>query len=86
MTYALKQPANGKEVEMTPQNLVLEGLYRSGILGPLMEYNNIAEKASGGMVGLLGTLTDVIPGVLNGDAGDRVIHNACTFLPGNNLF
>lgn len=114
LTYALKQAANGKEVEMTPQKLVLEGLDRSGILGPLMEYNNMAEKASGGMVGLgaifgtgtqsryasrgfigsalgptfglLDTLTDVTSGVLNGDAGDRVIHNARTILPGNNLF
>lgn len=114
LTYALKQAANGKEVEMTPKKLVLEGLDRSGILGPLMEYNNMAEKASGGMVGLgaifgtgtqsryasrgfigsalgptfglLDTLTDVTSGVLNGDAGDRVIHNARTLLPGNNLF
>lgn len=114
LTYALKQAANGKEVDMTPQKLVLEGLDRSGILGPLMEYNNMAEKASGGMVGLgaifgtgtqsryasrgfigsalgptfglLDTLTDVTSGVLNGDAGDRVIHNARTLLPGNNLF
>ncbi|MGP3068484.1 hypothetical protein [Serratia nevei] len=114
LTYALKQAANGKEVEMTPQKLVLEGLDRSGILGPLMEYNNMAEKASGGMVGLgaifgtgtqsryasrgfigsalgptfglLDTLTDVTSGVLNGDAGERVIHNARTLLPGNNLF
>lgn len=114
LTYALKQAASGKEVEMTPQKLVLEGLDRSGILGPLMEYNNMAEKASGGMVGLgaifgtgtqsryasrgfigsalgptfglLDTLTDVTSGVLNGDAGDRVIHNARTLLPGNNLF
>ncbi|MDQ9557204.1 hypothetical protein, partial [Serratia marcescens] len=70
--------------------------------------NNMAEKASGGMVGLgaifgtgtqsryasrgfigsalgptfglLDTLTDVTSGVLNGDAGDRVIHNARTLL------
>jgi hypothetical protein len=93
--------------------LVLEGVDRSGILGPLMEYNNMAEKASGGMVGLgallgtgtqsryasrgfigsalgptfglLDTITDVTAGVLNGDAGDRVLHNVRTS-PGNNLF
>ncbi|HFZ1920619.1 TPA: hypothetical protein ACIJX2_000036 [Serratia marcescens] len=114
LTYALKQAANGKDIDSSPQKLVLEGLDRSGILGPLMEYNNMAEKASGGMVGLgaifgtgtqsryasrgfigsalgptfglLDTLTDVTSGVLNGDAGDRVIHNARTLLPGNNLF
>ncbi|QGH62739.1 hypothetical protein [Serratia proteamaculans] len=114
LTYALKQAANGKDVDTAPQKLVLEGLDRSGILGPLMEYNNMAEKASGGIVGLgallgtgtqsryasrgfigsalgptfglLDTLTDVTSGVLNGDAGDRVIHNARTLLPGNNLF
>ncbi|WP_313795360.1 hypothetical protein [Serratia sp. (in: enterobacteria)] len=114
LTYALKQAANGKDVDTSPQKLVLEGLDRSGILGPLMEYNNMAEKASGGMVGLgaifgtgtqsryasrgfigsalgptfglLDTLTDVTSGVLNGDAGDRVLHNGRTLLPGNNLF
>ncbi|MGF2653756.1 hypothetical protein ACQUWL_14590 [Serratia marcescens] len=114
LTYALKQAANGKDIDTSPQKLVLEGLDRSGILGPLMEYNNMVEKASGGMVGLgaifgtgtqsryasrgfigsalgptfglLDTLTDVTSGVLNGDAGDRVIHNARTLLPGNNLF
>ncbi len=114
LTYALKQAANGKDIDTSPQKLVLEGLDRSGILGPLMEYNNMAEKASGGMVGLgaifgtgtqsryasrgfigsalgptfglLDTLTDVTSGVLNGDAGDRVMHNARTLLPGNNLF
>ncbi|MEL5245079.1 MULTISPECIES: hypothetical protein [Serratia] len=114
LTYALKQAANGKDIDTSPQKQLLEGLDRSGILGPLMEYNNMAEKASGGMVGLgaifgtgtqsryasrgfigsalgptfglLDTLTDVTSGVLNGDAGDRVIHNARTLLPGNNLF
>lgn len=114
LTYALKQAANGREVDTTPQKLVLEGIDRSGILGPLMEYNNMAEKATGGMVGLgamfgtgsqsryasrgfvgsalgptfglMDTLTDVTAGVLNGDAGDRVLHNMRTVLPGNNLF
>lgn len=114
LTYALKQSANGKEVEWSPQKLAIEGIDRSGILGPLMEYNNMAEKATGGMVGLgallgtgtqsryasrgfigsafgptfglLDTITDVTAGVLNGDAGDRVLHNVRTLLPGNNLF
>lgn len=114
LTYALKQAANGKEVDWTPQKLVIEGIDRSGILGPLMEYNNMAEKATGGMIGLgallgtgtqsryasrgfigsalgptfglLDTITDVTAGVLNGDAGDRVMHNVRTLLPGNNLF
>lgn len=93
---------------------MIEGIDRSGILGPLMEYNNMAEKATGGMIGLgallgtgtqsryasrgfigsalgptfglLDTITDVTAGVLNGDAGDRVLHNVRTLLPGNNLF
>ncbi|EBY0680790.1 hypothetical protein JZQ29_002696 [Salmonella enterica subsp. enterica serovar Corvallis] len=114
LTYALKQAANGKDVDWTPQKLVIEGIDRSGILGPLMEYNNMAEKATGGMIGLgallgtgtqsryasrgfigsalgptfglLDTITDVTAGVLNGDAGDRVLHNVRTLLPGNNLF
>ncbi len=114
LTYALKQAANGREVDLTPQKMVLEGIDRSGILGPLMEYNNMAEKASGGMIGLgpllgtgtqsryasrgfigsalgptfglLDTVTDVTAGVLNGDAGDRVLHSVRTLLPGNNLF
>lgn len=114
LTYALKQAANQRDIDWSPQKLVLEGIDRSGILGPLMEYNNMAEKASGGMVGLgallgtgtqsryasrgfigsalgptfglLDTITDVTAGVLNGDAGDRVLHNVRTLLPGNNLF
>lgn len=114
LTYALKQSANGKEVDWSPQKLAIEGIDRSGILGPLMEYNNMAEKATGGMFGLgpllgtgtqsryasrgfigsalgptfglLDTVTDVTAGVLNGDAGDRVLHSARTLLPGNNLF
>lgn len=114
LTYALKQTANGKDVDWSPQKLALEGIDRSGILGPLMEYNNMAEKATGGMFGLgpllgtgtqsryasrgfigsalgptfglLDTVTDVTAGVLNGDAGDRVLHNMRTLLPGNNLF
>ncbi|HIC0658550.1 TPA: hypothetical protein ACWZTY_004163 [Klebsiella pneumoniae] len=114
LTYALKQAANGKEVDWSPQKLALEGIDRSGILGPLMEYNNMAEKATGGMFGLgpilgtgtqsryasrgligsalgptfglLDTVTDVTAGVLNGDAGDRVLHNVRTVIPGNNLF
>ncbi|HHQ2414148.1 TPA: hypothetical protein ACSPGE_004619 [Klebsiella variicola] len=114
LTYALKQSANGKEVDWTPQKLALEGIDRSGILGPLMEYNNMAEKATGGMFGLgpllgtgtqsryasrgfigsalgptfglLDTVIDVTAGVLNGDAGDRVLHSVRTLLPGNNLF
>ncbi|HDG7726613.1 TPA: hypothetical protein PCI86_003241, partial [Klebsiella quasipneumoniae] len=114
LTYALKQAANGREVDLTPQKMVLEGIDRSGILGPLMEYNNMAEKATGGMIGLgpllgtgtqsryasrgfigsalgptfglLDTVTDVTAGVLNGDAGDRVLHSVRTLLPGNNLF
>jgi hypothetical protein len=114
LTYALKQTANGKDVDWSPQKLALEGIDRSGILGPLMEYNNMAEKATGGMFGLgpllgtgtqsryasrgfigsalgptfglLDTVTDVTAGVLNGDAGDRVLHSVRTLLPGNNLF
>lgn len=114
LTYALKQSANGKEVDWSPQKLAIEGIDRSGILGPLMEYNNMAEKATGGMFGLgpllgtgtqsryasrgfigsalgptfglLDTVTDVTAGVLNGDAGDRVLHSVRTLLPGNNLF
>ncbi|HHP1668437.1 TPA: hypothetical protein ACR6OL_002746 [Klebsiella pneumoniae] len=114
LTYALKQSANGKEVDWSPQKLAIEGIDRSGILGPLMEYNNMAEKATGGMIGLgpllgtgtqsryasrgfigsalgptfglLDTVTDVTAGILNGDAGDRVLHSVRTLLPGNNLF
>ncbi|MBT0726818.1 hypothetical protein HGT73_05375 [Rosenbergiella australiborealis] len=114
LTYALKEAAKGKEIDWSPEKLVAEGIDRSGVLGPLMEYNNIAEKASWGTVGmgaLLGTSTqsryasrglvgsiagptfgltdsvvDVTGGILNGDMGDRVLHNFRTLLPGNNLF
>lgn len=114
LVYALKEASKGKDVDWSPEKLVLEGIDRSGILGPLMEYNNMAEKATGGAVGLgalFGTGTqsryasrgfvgslfgpsfgladsiiDVTAGVLNGDAGDRIVHNVRTLIPGNNLF
>lgn len=114
LVYALKEASKGKNVDWSPEKLVLEGIDRSGILGPLMEYNNMAEKATGGAVGLgalFGTGTqsryasrgfvgslfgpsfgladsiiDVTAGVLNGDAGDRIVHNVRTLIPGNNLF
>jgi len=46
----------------------------------------IIGSALGPTFGLLDTITDMIAGVLNGNAGDRVLHNMRTFLPGNNLF
>ncbi len=48
----LKKHRKGKMLDWSPEKLVLEGIDRSGILGPLMEYNNMAEKATGGAVGL----------------------------------
>lgn len=114
LTYALKQAAAGREVDWSPEKLTLEGIDRSGLLGPLMEYNNMAEKATGGMAGLgavfgtstqsryasrgfigsaigptfglLDNVTSVTSGMLNGDAGEKVLHNVRTLIPGQNLF
>ncbi|MFV8869555.1 hypothetical protein [Serratia fonticola] len=60
MTYAIKNTLAGREVDYAPEKLVLEGIDRSGALGPLMEFNNTLEKVSAGTLGLgpaLGTGT-----------------------------
>lgn len=60
MTYAIKNTIAGRDVDYAPEKLVLEGIDRSGALGPLMEFNNTLEKVSAGTLGLgpaLGTGT-----------------------------
>ncbi|WP_342601449.1 hypothetical protein AAFQ97_09455 [Proteus terrae] len=60
LTYAIKNTLAGRDVDWSPEKLIIEGVDRSGILGPLMEFNNILEKASEGTIGLgpaLGTGT-----------------------------
>lgn len=60
MTYAIKNTLAGREVDYAPEKLVLEGIDRSGALGPLMEFNNTLEKVSAGTLGFgpaLGTGT-----------------------------
>lgn len=60
MTYAIKNTLAGRDVDYAPEKLVLEGIDRSGVLGPLMEFNNTLEKVSAGTLGLgpaLGTGT-----------------------------
>ncbi|WP_431222739.1 hypothetical protein ACQ86O_21200 [Serratia sp. L9] len=60
MTYAFKNTLAGREVDYAPEKLVLEGIDRSGVVGPLMEFNNTLEKVSAGTLGLgpaLGTGT-----------------------------
>ncbi|GKW21880.1 hypothetical protein PEC302107_36090 [Pectobacterium araliae] len=60
MTYMIKQQLAGRDIDPSPQKLLIEGIDRSGILGPLMEFNNSLEKLSGGTLGLgpmLGTGT-----------------------------
>ncbi|MHA7847243.1 hypothetical protein [Serratia sp. D1N4] len=60
MTYAIKNTLAGRDVDYAPEKLVLEGIDRSGVLGPLMEFNNTLEKVSAGTLGFgpaLGTGT-----------------------------
>lgn len=56
MTYAIKNSLAGRDVDYSPEKLVLEGIDRSGVLGPLMEFNNTLEKVSAGSLGLGPTL------------------------------
>lgn len=51
MTYAIKNTIAGRDVDYAPEKLVLEGVDRSGVLGPLMEFNNTLEKVSAGTLG-----------------------------------
>ncbi|RDL27393.1 hypothetical protein DFO62_102264 [Serratia fonticola] len=54
------QAVAGSDVDYAPEKLVLEGVDRSSVLGPLMEFNNTLEKVSAGTLGFgpaLGTGT-----------------------------
>ena len=50
MTYVFKNKEAGREVDMSPMALVVEGIDRSGALGILMEVNNTVEKITEGNV------------------------------------
>lgn len=52
MVYAMKQKLSGRESDYSPNNLVKEGLDRSGMLGWLSEPLNTVENISGGRFGL----------------------------------
>jgi hypothetical protein len=52
LVYNLKTIAAGKEPSSDPKKLIAEGLDRSGMLGIIMEINNISEKVSRGQVGI----------------------------------
>ncbi|WP_024278639.1 LPD23 domain-containing protein [Xanthobacter sp. 126] len=52
MSFAARQAIQGREVPTDPVKLVVEGLSTSGLLGWLDQVNTVAEKASGGHVGL----------------------------------
>ena len=52
LAYIAKEKVAGKEPTYEPKKLVAEGIDRSGIMGWLMEPNNMLEKASNGHIGL----------------------------------
>ncbi|GLI21905.1 hypothetical protein GGQ86_000793 [Xanthobacter flavus] len=52
MSFAARQAVQGREVPTDPVKLVVEGLSTSGLLGWLDQVNTVAEKATGGHVGL----------------------------------
>ena len=58
MTYIFKQWNAGREVNYDIENLIIEGIDRTGVLGVLMEVNNTLEKVSGNNFGLR-SLADV---------------------------
>lgn len=52
MAYAAKATIAGREVSKNPQDWLMEGIDRSGMLGIFGEINNITEKVTGGKIGL----------------------------------
>ncbi|MBK8189054.1 MAG: hypothetical protein IPK79_01210 [Vampirovibrionales bacterium] len=52
ITYLLKQTLAGQEVSDDPAVWVQEGIDRSGVTGWLFDANNIAEKMTGGNIGI----------------------------------
>lgn len=47
MTYVLRSYGSGREPDLSPENLIFQGIDRSGILGVFMEVNNIYERLGG---------------------------------------
>lgn len=60
MAHIIKATNAGYDISWEPEDLISNGLDRSGILGILMEVNNTAEKVSGGQIGL-SALTGATP-------------------------
>ncbi|MEI3775524.1 hypothetical protein [Pectobacterium brasiliense] len=52
MVYAMKQKLSGRDLDLSPNNLVKEGIDRSGMLGWISEPLNTVENISGGRFGL----------------------------------
>lgn len=52
LSYQIRQVLQGREPSDDPKKLVLQGLSASGLLGWLEQVNTVAEKASGGHVGM----------------------------------
>ncbi|MFQ5593156.1 MAG: hypothetical protein ACE5HA_03305 [Anaerolineae bacterium] len=71
VTYMAKSVAAGREIDMSPGRLVLEGLDRSGILGALGEVNSIFERVSRGNLGL-GPMLGVEGGISRANARNVV--------------
>jgi hypothetical protein len=53
LTYVLKTLESGREPDYSPENLLVQGIDRSGVLGVFMEINNIYEKIGGYGIGKL---------------------------------
>jgi hypothetical protein len=60
MSYALKATLAGKEMSDKPQDWLMEGIDRSGMLGFFGEVNNITEKLSANRIGMRPAL-DISP-------------------------
>lgn len=85
MTYIFKQWNAGREVNYDIENLIIEGIDRSGALGILMEMNNTLEKLSGNNLGAR-ALADVTT-TSSRQAGRSVLESAVgpTFGTAGNL-
>jgi hypothetical protein len=73
MVFAAKQMESNREIPDNPGRWLAEGVDRSGILGPMMEFNNIGEKVTG--VGLYSALQAPFAGSKKGPASRYAIRS-----------
>lgn len=73
LVFALKQKESNREIPENPGRWIAEGIDRSGMLGPLMELNNIGEKVTG--IGLYSALQAPFEGGKKGPASRYAVRS-----------